>query len=320
MELPLQERNMPRYPDDLRRAGRLAANAGQEWTKFEKELLKKTFLYIEDRYPNIFNDIHKEEVCQGVVMRLKANDCSVLAKFRGECTLSSYIASQINWAIKDWLKKYSDRLFEMQADPSEGEGNAGPAVQADHVDHADLDDRVIEGEVFKVMASLRDEWRWAFLLRYYYFFGFPPEEIRSLAKKRGVPIKDITELLIKYFEMEETDILSNQVKKKEKVLKSLGRIHQKMRRLYLEERSLAAKASDQNDRKRAEHRSKIDGQRSKLEEKRKEVRQKEKHVITTPYWVIAEILGEESENTVRSFVFYAKKELKEIIGSEQWST
>lgn len=315
MELSIEEHNTPKYLDDLRRAGRLAANAGSEWARFEKELTQKTFSYIEDRYQNIFSDAHKEEICQAVVSRLKANNNRVLATFRGECSLSTYIGNQIGWAIHDWLKKYSDRLFEIQVDPSGEEGYGGPAAQADPGVRSELDDSIEEQEVSKKIASLRDEWRWAFLLRYYYFFGFPPEEIRSLAKKRGVPIRDITELLIKYFEVDETNVLSRHVERKEKVLESLGRIHQEMSRLYFEERSLFAKGG-QDKKKLASLVNEIDEQRKKLGEKRKKVRKNEQRIITVPYCLIADILGEESENTVRSFVFYARKQLKDIIENE----
>lgn len=317
MELLIKENGIPRYPEEQKLAERLAASAGAEWAKFEEELTRKTFSYIEDKYPNIFGDTHKEEVCHGVIERLKANNSRALTTFRGECTLSAYIANQVVWAVRDWLRKNSDRLFEVQFEMPDGAGSSLLMNPAELDAETEFDTRLDKQGIPEVISSLRDEWRWAFLLRYYYFFGFPRQEICLLASKRGVPIKNITELLTRYFEMEESDILSRQVQKKEKVLESLGRLHQKMSRLYSEERLLSTKPFDQDNTKLEDLRSKIDQERRKLQEKRKRVRENEMDVITTPYSAIADILGEENENTVRSYVYYAKKHLREVIEREQ---
>lgn len=299
-----------RYPDDLRRAVRLSAMDGGVWVQFENELVKKTSSYIEAKYPDVFSDTHKEEICQGVIVRLRANNCRVLAEFRGECTLSTYVGNQMRWEIQDWLRKNSDRLFEIHVDPSERDGRPDPVVHSDQEILPQFNDSMSEEEVFEVLGCLHNECRWAFLLRYYHFFGFPPAEIRSLAHKRGVPIKTITELLIKYFETDDTNILKTQVENKEKVLNLLGRTNQQMRDLDFEGRSLSVRESGKT---LAVRKTEIAEARKRLEAKRQKVRDIEKHVITTPYWVIAEIMGIRSHNTVRGLVFSAKKELIPIL-------
>lgn len=299
-----------RYPDDLRRAGRLSTMDGGVWVQFEHELAMKTSSYIEAKYPDVFSDTHKEEICQGVIVRLRANNCRVLAEFRGECTLSTYVGNQITWEIQDWLRKNSDRLFEIHVDPSERDGRPDPVVRSDQEIFPQFDDSMSEEEVFEVLGCLHNECRWAFFLRYYHFFGFPPAEIRSLAHKRGVPIKNITELLVTYFETENTNVLATQVKNKEKVLDLLGRINQQMRSLDFERRSLSIR---EGGKKLTEGNTEIAAELKRLEVKRQKVRNNEKYIITTPYYVIAEILGTKSLNTVRGLVFSAKRQLREIL-------
>jgi hypothetical protein len=58
----------------------------------------------------------------------------------------------------------------------------------------------------------------------------------------------------------------------------------------------------------------IRDRRSNLEKKRDDLlKNKSKLVLTTPYEVIAEILGEDNVSTIRSRVFMAKKQLAEKI-------
>ncbi len=51
----------------------------------------------------------------------------------------------------------------------------------------------------QVLYILKDEERWAFLLRYYDYFGFPVEAIQGLARKRGMTIKDLTVEIVHAF-------------------------------------------------------------------------------------------------------------------------
>jgi len=259
------------------------------------------------KYPNVFSDVAIEEICDGVGKRLIENSYKALKSFRGDCTFSTYITKATDWEIKDWLRKHSEELFNNPID----------------TEHTNISEQFSaslqnENSIPQPVKSLNDDLRWAFLLRYYEYFGFPLEEIRLLAKNKGVPIGSITKKITNSLEPGGKDVLRSQIEKQEAFQLRLQKICFEIQKLTQKEQSLSAEHKKNNE-KESEKLYSIKNKRIKLEEKRKTfLKNRVKLSITTPYEVMAEILGEEHVSTVRSRVFLAKKQLRqEVINKDE---
>lgn len=293
----------PSFPQDHHYAQRLIAQDEQAWEYFSNEFRKKIKDYIEKKYLNILGDIAIEEIYDGVVKRLMMNDHRAIRKYRGECAFSTYITQATDWEIKDWLRKNATRLLTDPLEPSNETLSSSAHVYSDE-HHLELPEAI---------KGLSDELRWAFLLRYYDDFDFPIDEIRLLAKKQGVSIWVITERIVKYLEPQGGDILAEQRNKRRAFYRQLQKIWSHIQESYIKEhRLMDAHAAD--DPAQPEKLHEIRAGRSALESKRDKVlKKKGKISITTPYEIIAIILGEENVSTIRSRVFLAKKQLTDKI-------
>ena len=305
----------PRYEIDFQYTQELILGNTDAWNKLYKEFRKKLEIYIKRKYPNVFTDIAVEEICDGVMKRLIENDYKALRSYRGECTFSTYITKAADWEIKDWLRKHSNELFTEHIDTL----NAHDPVCEDK-DSAINSPRIHESEeeIPETVKSLSDDLRWAFLLRYYDYFGFPLEEIRLLAKENRVLIGSITEKIVKFLEPEGQDILKAQREKQMTFQLRLQKLCFDVQKLNQKEQELLAEIEEttlhygQHDEEKSEELESVRSRRNKLEEKRKTLlKNKIKLPITTPYEIIAEILGENNVSTIRSRVFLAKKQLEQ---------
>lgn len=186
-----------RYDEDYQFVRLLLSGDTDAWNRLYKELRKKLEIYIKRKYPNVFTDISVEEICDGVMKRLIENDYKALRNYRGDCNFSTYITKAADWETKDWLRKHSEELFTEHIDTLNDHApvceDKASAIKSSYMQES-------EEDIPDAVKFLSDDLRWAFLLRYYDYFGFPLEEIRLLAKKKGVLIGSITEKIIKFLE------------------------------------------------------------------------------------------------------------------------
>ncbi len=289
---------LPRYNDDFQFVQRLIARDSNSWNRFYKEFREKLERHIMRKYPNVFSDVAIEEICDGVGKRLIENGYKTLKSFRGDCTFSTYITKATDWEIKDWLRKHSEELFNSPIDTEHNNiSGSSPSPQES------------ESSIPQPVTSLSDDLRWAFLLRYYEYFGFPLEEIRLLAKKKGVPIGSIAKKIASFLEPGGRDVLRSQIEKHEAFQLRLQKICYEIQKLTQKEQGLSGKYEQESKKIYS-----VKNKRIKLEVKRKAfLKNRIKLSITTSYEVIAEILGEENISTVRSRVFLAKKQLRQEV-------
>lgn len=304
-----------RYPDDHQFAQSLLSGDSKSWDRFYNEFRKKLESYINRKYPNVFNPLAVEEICDGVGKRLMGNDFKAIRNYRGECTFSSYITKATDWEIKDWLRKHSEELLNEPIDTI----NDHISFKSKETYHNILSTEERE-EIPEPIKSLSDDLRWAFLLRYYDYFGFPLDEIRLFAKKRGVSIGAITSKIIKFLEPEGEDVLHPQREKQTALQMRIQKLCFEIHKLDIKEHQLLAE-DEYSQSFTGEGQTKtlktVKDKRLRLERKREDLlKNKSKFIITTPYEVIAEILDEDNVSTIRSRIFLAKKQLTEKISKK----
>ena len=293
------------YSDDFQFAQMLLSGDADAWDRFYKEFHKKLELYIKRKYPDVFSEIAIEEICDGVKRRLIDNEYKALKDYRGECDFSTYVTKATDWETKDWLRKHSDELFNEPIDPEKEYKNR----ESEYSFSPDEKE-----EIPKSIKPLSDDLRWAFLLRHYDYFGFPFDEMRLLAKKNSITIGSITKKIIKFLEPEGEDILRVQRQKQRVFQLRLQKLCFEINKLTVKEQQLLADEEYTQGIRNTEKLDIVKNRRSRLEAKREALlKNKTRLIITTPYEVIAEILGEENVSTIRSRVFLAKKQLAQIL-------
>lgn len=313
-EIFRERKEAGRYSEDLYYANLLISGDNGAWNLFYKEYRKKVEAYTETKYPGVFGVSDIEDICDGVQKRLTNNDFRALREYRGNCRFSRYLTQQTDWEIKDWFKKNSHRLKE---EPVEEALNREELSTTDQLDEP-------QGNIFKAASSLPDDLRQALYLRYYDHFGFPPKEIRFLAKKRGIPIREISEMIIRHIELKDEDLLSTRRKNQEDFENRLQRLFSDTSKLRDRERRLLDKAKEaQRSGMEEEYRSaarelkEVRDRLASIEEKREMIKNEGSTAVTTPYETIGMILGEDNLNTLRSRILHAKRKLKEIIQKEE---
>lgn len=318
-----------RFLEDLYYVNLLVSGENRAWDLFYKEYRRKLEGYIETRYPNVFGVSDIEDICDGVQNRLRKNDCRALREYEGNCTFARYLTQATDWEIKDWFKKNSHRLYDEPIEEVLNREELSTKDQFDNLfDTKDCaEDSAIESEHLDdaknklgPISSLPDDLRHAFLLRYYDQFGFPPEEIRLLSKKRGIPVREISEVIIRHLELKDEDLLASRRENQQAFEERLQRLFSGISRLRDKERKLLEKlrAAGESGKKEgcAELEQKLKDIREKLaskEGKREQLKEEGNAAVTTPYETIGMILGEDNLSTVRSRVFHAKKILKDIL-------
>ena len=297
------------YYEDFQFTRMLLSGDADAWDRFYKEFHKKLEIYIKRKYPDVFSGIAIEEICDGVKNRLMDNEHKALRDYRGECTFSTYITKATDWETKDWLRKHSDELFNETIDPEKEYKNR-------ELEYSFSPDG--KEEIPEPIKSLSNDLRWAFLLRHYDYFGFPFDEIRLLAKKNSIPIGSITKKIIKSLEPEGEDILRVQREKQRAFQLRLQKLCFEINKLTLKGQQLLADEEHTQGIGNTEKLDMVKNRRSRLEAKREALlKNKTRLIITTPYEVIAEILGEENVSTIRSRIFLAKKQLAQILKKDE---
>jgi RNA polymerase sigma factor (sigma-70 family) len=287
------------YKEDYKYATQLLSGDAVAWDRLYSEFRRKLEAYINRRYPGVFGSIAIEEIFDGVGKRLIENDFKVLREYRGECSFSTYVTRATEWEIKDWLRKHSEELMSESVDTI---GNDDKVSKGREAGHASLQIEEQE-DIPDAIKSLSDDLRFAFLLRYYDFFGFPLDEIRLLAKKKGVTIGSITEKIVRLLDPAGEDVLGSQREKQQVFRQRLQKVCYEIHKLTVKEHRLAESDARSADDETGSRRSSLEKKRDIL------MKDGSKFVITTPYEVIVEILGENNVSTIRSRVFLAKKEL-----------
>lgn len=295
------------YQEDYQFAQQLIAGASDAWDRFYKEFRKKLEAYINRKFPDVFSEIAVEEIFDGVGKRLMENNYKAVREYRGECSFSAYITKATEWEIRDWLRKHSEELKSEPIDTIGQDDKLPKGAAATHSPYSCPEQEDIPDAV----KVLNDDLRLAFLLRYYDYFGFPLNEIRLLAKTKGISIGSITEKIVKYLDPGGQDILRLQREKQMAFQKRLEKICYNIHKLTIKEHRLT---NSDNDDCRCDDLAEIRDRRSDLQKKRDDLlKDKSKLVLTTPYEAIADILGEDNVSTIRSRVFLAKKQLAEKI-------
>lgn len=295
------------YNEDYQLAQLLLSGDCGAWDRFYNEFRKKIEAYINRKFPDVFSEIAVEEIFDGVGKRLMENNYKAVREYRGECSFSAYITKATEWEIRDWLRKHSEELKNEPIDTIGQDDKLPKGTAATHSPYSYPE----QEDIPEAVKVLNDELRLAFLLRYYDYFGFPLDEIRLIAKKKGISIGSITEKIVKYLEPGGQDILRPQREKQMAFQQRLEKLCYNIHKLTIKEQRLTN--SDDEDCQ-CDDLAEIRGRRSNLEKKRNDLlKNKSKLVLTTPYEVIAEILGEDNVSTIRSRVFLAKKQLAENI-------
>lgn len=300
----------PKFPDNYQFARLLVSGDAEAWDRFYKEFRKKILIYLNNKYPEVFNEVTIEEICDGVQNRLMVNDYKVLREYRGDCSFSTFITRSVDWEVKDWLRKYSDKLHTEPITNSTHKAQEYYSYLTVSQEH----EEVIPEEI----KALSDDLRWAFLLRYYDYFGFPLDEIRKLSKKNKVSIGSVTQNIVKFLEPIGEDILSIQRDKRKLFEQKLQKLCIEVQKLRKSEQKLLTAIEEhdlyvqQKDEEKLKKLSVVKKRLLKIEEKRKALLENRMRMpVSVPYEIIAEILGEDNVSTVRSRVFLAKKQLAE---------
>lgn len=133
-------------------------------------------------------------------------------------------------------------------------------------------------------------------------------------------IGSLTQKIIKFLEPEGEDILSAQREKQRKLNLKLQKLCTQIQKLRLNEHKLSTImekhtiCEQTQDKEITKKLDIIRKELSKVDRRRKDLLENNLCVpITTPYEIIAEILGEENVSTIRSRVFLAKKQLGDKI-------
>jgi len=290
-----------KFTEDLQIAHLLIEGNTDAWNKFYKELETKYPAFVEEKYPGLFSDVMIEEILDILKQRLETKQFAVLKSYKGGCTLSSWITKQLDWSIKTWLRKHEKEL-QLSAGDSDT-SDEEHLNQAQYIYPLEPESDTLP----KVLYILKDEERWAFLLRYYDYFGFPVEAIQGLAKKRGMTIKDLTVEIVRAFHGESGALPQKRIKKT-KMLETLERLFFDVLLLQRKEQTLSADPVFPGLRASivAKRQKKLTSVQTKLQ--RKEMQRIEEldklkgFVITTPYDVVSRLMGVESEVTVRGLV------------------
>jgi hypothetical protein len=295
----------PLYPDDYRFSRLLMHGNREAWQKFDPELRTKVHAFLDIKYPNTFGDVAADEIIDAVKGRLEHNS---LREYRGNCSLSSWVTKATEWAVLDWLRKHADGLTTVSTETVE--------IADDFSIHDS--DYLSTGEFSLVPEPIRDlgdDQRWSFLLRYYDFFGFPSNEIVLLAEKRKISCETVGEKILRYFEYQTDDVLGKKRAKRKKFHEKIEQIGYQIHRLNLREHELESEcdkmpagSAEEDKKQRIEL---VRRERFRHEKRlRQLMNQSRAVVVTTPYKIIADIVGEKNENTVRGWVMEARKRLK----------
>ncbi|RJR42796.1 MAG: sigma-70 family RNA polymerase sigma factor [Desulfobacteraceae bacterium] len=301
------------FHEDYEYANLLLSGEAGAWDKFYKEFRKKLESYINKKYPDVFSSIAIEEILDGVGRRLIENDFKTIREYRGQCSFSTYLTRATEWEVKDWLRKHSNELLNEPID-AVGEDSI---KDTDHAQETEQNASFFSKpeEIPEPVRRLSDDLRFSFLLRYYDYFGFPLDDVRLLAKKRGITIRLITEKIVEYFDPARQDILRPKREKYLSFQEKLQRLTCKIHKLNVEDHRLSDSGNDELTR--TDRLQDVRAKRAELE-KRKETLLEDGsgYIVTTPYEVIADILGEENITTIRSRVFNAKRVLIERISTK----
>ncbi len=319
----------PRFRHDYRFAQLLVSGDENAWTAFYREYRGKLSKYIQSRYPQKFTDTDIEEICDGVQRRLLANNYRALREYKGECSFGRYLTEATEWELIDWMRANKGRLVTHSLDDLIVKGEVKCDTNEDRLDEiCDIDgsgrDEGSDTDAVPpvIYDVLSDEVRWAFLLRYYDYFGFPPSEIRLLAKKRGILIKTLTERIATLLECSDRTLLesrrNNQQKLEERLqmlFVDLTRIRHGQEKLS-DELQINPSRSSEDLQEKKEDLTKITATLESLERRRtlllKQLKEN-RFIVKTPYEIVAEILGEKNLSTVRSRVLIAKRQLQETL-------
>ena len=302
-----------RYTDDLYFVKLLIDGNNDAWDLYYKEYREKVQKYIEQKYSDLLKVPDIEKICDNVYERLTKNDFKALRDYKGECSFSRYLRQATDWATKDYITRNSHILLEESIE------------DIPNVDQYSLDDPDYEiaYDIPPQIKHISDDLRQAFLLRYYDSFGFPPEEIRLLSKKRCLPIKDITQMITELFEVHREDLLTSRRSqqhyhgdKLQKLFSELSELKLQMEKLQkrLEKNSSGTSGTEEHN-KIIKQLNELKIKITKKEQMQEKTLKMERVVITTPYKIIAEILGE-NQSTVRSRVFQSRGILMNVLLKE----
>lgn len=290
---------------DLEFVKSLIEGGDKAWKKFYNVHRSNLRRYLDTRYLNILDEVDIEAICDAVQDRLTKNNFKALKEYRGECSLKAYLFKAAEWAAKDWFKANS---HELSNEPLDEALIVYPEPVVDE-----------SFQVPAVINRLPDDLRQAFLLRHYDYFGFPPVEVRLLAEKTERPIYEITADIAKHFDPQVNGLLNKRKEQHRAFEARLQRLFVSLSQLKFSEARLSNQYKVLSEKKRDQIELKLDKIQKKItaKEKQREIILKNIGIpLTTPYEVIARILGESNVSTIRSRVFKAKKILEAILKNE----
>ena len=320
----------PRFPDDYAFAQQLVKGTREAWGEHFRRWKTKSALYIERRYPGIFNNQDKENILQEMEIRLLKDDRKNLRAYEGMQSLSKHIEQQLEWTI---LTELRNRAIDLLADD---ECDGSENVEAQDTDIADGATAIaagsagpvplpMEAEIPQCIMDLPDMQRWVYLLRYYDDFGFPGSEIALVAKQRAMPADKLARLIEDLLEPTPTgqNVLT---RKREDLSASDERIQKRFTKIYLLslekqklEREINGEIMGGVDVAMVRERLREIGREIGKARRTLELALGERGdaIIETSYEVIGQILGEENMNTLRGRLLSAKKKLARVLFPEK---
>ena len=314
------------FLDDYNLVQLIIAGEEKGWMEFYGRYRMEIEKFIRNYSPGTFTDTDVDLICDKVQERIMANDFKALRLYEGRCPFSNYLAMQVRWTILDNINRYlsggrqvslNDQLeHEMQGSHEEGHGKSKKEDEGFAYEMAADPD----GKVPEAIFRLEDNLRWAFLLRYYDYFEFPKSEIRLLARKRGVSIRELMNQKNDLLEGTTNRLLESRRKKQseleDKIQELSGRIqdlqreHDRVEVELQEEETTPTKELTRKEKKFLKLRGELERKNEKRDRLIGEL--KEGYgVVKTPYEIIAKIL-EANEITVRTWVMKAKEQLQEF--------
>ena len=304
----MDEKGDENTPESLKKdyelAQLLASGDGEVWEDFyerHKGDMKRYIGIIGTKIDRYFDSDEIEEILHMVYFRIVNNNFKVLREYRGDCPLGKYISKQINWAVIDYLRYrggYRTVSIENCASNKDGDSKGLEIKDTKNNPQEELIEKeeILSGRLPEAIFTLNENHRQAFLLRYYDYFGFPLQERRNLARKRGISIRELNEEIIRLLDTPNRDLLERRRAERSMLEAKLTELFHKIQ--YLKNKhQLEQEEKDELD---------------KLIEKRQELLRQWKEelgIVETPYNIIAQIMGENT-NTIRSWVMRAKEALK----------
>ena len=322
-----EETVLPRFPEDYRLAQMIIAGNEKAWEIFSQEYRRVATNYCTRYYSQMLTVDDIEEICDGVLKRLTAKDFKGLRGYKGG-KFSSFLTMHTRWEILDWIRRNMVKIKQVSLDGPQGSVDIDTRFGINDPGYDQIDEEIDRYKVKSLEKNIQlipdtlpdDHVRWTFYLRFYEYLGFPLNEIRLLAKKRGVSIKDLTAQINTLLESGTDGLIATRREKHNDIERKLSNLFVGMvdcsKKIKKLEDELMNKSIEEDTKlvkkwkQLLSFRESLEGKEEKRERLLREYREGSL-VITTPYELISEILGVDKVSTIRTWFMKALEKVQE---------